>query len=105
MSKYDDLLIQLEDEVLYSAGAIIRFAQDSDYARLQQALLRIRISLNTRATRYGFPELGDGWIRLRGQGPTPGWFGWRWKSTVTDKSQATEAPQPVSAETLTPRGN
>lgn len=100
MSKYDDLLIQLEDEVLYSAGAIIRFAQDSDFAQGQQALLRIRISLNTRATRYSFPELGDGWVRLRGQGPTPGWFGWRWKSTISAKAGQADA-QLVSAETLT----
>jgi hypothetical protein len=80
MRKYDDLLLALEDERLYSAGLIIRLAQDLKYEMDPVLLLRIRISLNNRATQSEFPNLGDGWVRLPGQGPTPGWFGWRWKT-------------------------
>ncbi len=93
MSKYDDLLLQLEDQTLYSAGSIIRFAQHSQYAHMPLELLRIRISLNTRATRNRFPELGDGWVRLQGQGPTPAWFGWRWKAIVVPEAVADAAAE------------
>lgn len=82
MRKYDDLLLALEDERLYSAGLIIRLAQELNYETDPSILLRIRISLNTRATQGEFPNLGDGWVRLPGQGPTPGWYGWRWKTLV-----------------------
>lgn len=86
MAKYDDLLLLLDDDTIYSAGLIVRFAKERGYANTPQELLRIRISLNTKATRQAFPTTGDGWIRLEGQGPTPGWFGWRWK-TIVEKAK------------------
>lgn len=96
MNKYDDLLVQLKEREVYSAGAIIRFAQEIGYATTHLALLRIRINLNNKATRYQFPTLGDGWVHIKGQGPTPGWFGWRWKTLISDKpdrqDQATNEP-------------
>lgn len=82
MAKYDDLLLLLEDNVIYSSGLIVQSAEKMGYATAWEARLRIRISLNTRTKRQGFPTLGDGWVKLEGQGPTPGWFGWRWKMTV-----------------------
>lgn len=82
MRKYDDLLKQLDDDQVYSAGLILRFAQQINYAHNRQDLLRIRIGLNSRAMKMGFASLGDGWVRLEGQGLTPGWFGWRWKTLI-----------------------
>lgn len=82
MAKYDDLLALLEDETIYSPGQIVRFAQAIGYADTRDALLRIRISLNNKSMRYEFPRMGDGWVRLDGQGPTPGWYGRRWKATI-----------------------
>ncbi len=79
MAKYDDLLLLLDDTKIYSAGLIVRFARERGYAHSYEDLLRIRISINGRAMRLGFPRNGDGWVRLEGQGPTPGWYGWRWK--------------------------
>ncbi len=79
MAKYDDLLLILEDDVIYSAGLIVRRAGEMGYADTWETRLRIRISLNTKARRQGFLSTGDGWVKLEGQGPTPGWYGWRWK--------------------------
>lgn len=82
MAKYDDLLLILQDEEVYSAGLIVQLAQDIGYAKTREALLRIRLSLNNKCYRYEFPKTGDGWVRIAGQGPTPGWFGKRWKSLI-----------------------
>ncbi len=77
--KYDDLLARLNDEEIYSAGSIIRLAQETNYANDHESLLRIRVSLNRFSSLRDFPKTGDGWIRIKGQGLTPGWYGWRWK--------------------------
>lgn len=87
MAKFDDLLVRLDDDTVYSAGLIVRFAEARGYAQTWKELLRIRISLNCKCNRYGFPRLGDGWVRLEGQDPTPGWFGWRWKAVILKSSQ------------------
>ncbi len=77
--KYDDLLSLLADDEIYSAGAVIRVAQETGYAADRSTLLRIRVSLNRFTSMRNFPKTGDGWIRIDGQGLTPGWYGWRWK--------------------------
>lgn len=87
MGKYDDLLKRLEDNEIYSAGLVASLAKKIGYASADQALLRIRISLNSRARGNGFPRLGDGWVRLPGQGYTPGWCGWRWKTLIAKADQ------------------
>lgn len=81
--KYGDLIQQLEDQQLYSAGTITRFAQTIGYCTTHTELLRIRIVLNYCAQKH-LPRLGDGWLRPPGQGPIMGWFGWRWKQARSD---------------------
>jgi hypothetical protein len=29
-----------------------------------------------------FPDEGDGMVTIRGQAPTPAWYGWRWLAAL-----------------------
>lgn len=82
MAKYDDLLASLDNDELYSAGKIVQMARLNHQLTAFSDLLRLRINLNARATQGQFPDEGDGWVKLPGQGPVPGWFGWRWKGLI-----------------------
>lgn len=85
MYKYDDLLERLHNDELYSAGLIVQLARLSAYLNDPPALLRLRLTLNARAGRAPFDRAGDGLVRLAGQAPTPGWFGWRWKTLIDQR--------------------
>jgi len=83
--KYRKIIANLQAEQLYSPASIARFAQEkqllSTESERQLARRRLRLCLGrmTHNKREEFPEQGDGIVRLLGQPPLPGWFGWRWR--------------------------
>ena len=87
--KYRQLLTALHDEDVYSPGKIARFGEAtgildtsiSEDEVLQQRL-RIRHTLARYRINHKFPREGDGMVYLRGQSPTPGWTGKRWKARL-----------------------
>ena len=86
--KYKVLLDQLDEDELYTPASITAMAErtgfiksrDPNQRRLEKQ--RIRISLGRFSNNHAFPDEGDGMVTLRGQAPTPGWFGWRWKAAT-----------------------
>ena len=86
--KYKPLLESLEEDELYTPASIAAYAQkiefitstEPDQVRLEKQ--RIRIALGRFSNNHNFPDEGDGMVTLRGQAPTPGWFGWRWKAAI-----------------------
>ena len=86
--KYKPLLESLAEDELYTPASIAAHAQktefitskDPDQVRLEKQ--RIRIALGRFSNNHNFPDEGDGMVTLRGQAPTPGWFGWRWKAAI-----------------------
>ena len=87
-TKYDHIIRTLDDGTIFSPAGIARYADDQGLltaATLEEKRLerqRIRITLARLATNHGFPDEGDGIVRLQGQAPTPGWFGSRWKKCL-----------------------
>ena len=89
--KYNKVLRELEENVIYSPGSMARFARDKDIlpgidensnkADTRLAMQRVRISMGRFAKNHGFPQ-ADGVVTLIGQAPVPGWFGWRWKASI-----------------------
>jgi hypothetical protein len=74
--RYTNLIHSLDDGKLYSSAMI---ARRSGFGK--KGKLRVRITMARYATKHEFPHEGDGFITLKGQAPTPAWFGWRWKDT------------------------
>jgi hypothetical protein len=90
--KYKDLIEMLDDDQLYSPGAIASFAVSSSYIdefepeQLKVEKRRIRIALVQFVRNHGFPPKGDGLIKVKGQALTVGYFGSRWKDAVRPPS-------------------
>ena len=89
--KYEEIIGRLVDEELYSPGSIARFAEEQgllvDFLDLEpnrkKVMLRIRIAMGRASNNNGFPDEGDGRVKVPGQAPVPGWYGWRWKLIYT----------------------
>ncbi|MCP4406171.1 MAG: hypothetical protein GY807_00085 [Gammaproteobacteria bacterium] len=87
--KYVPLMAALDDDELYSPAVIARIAQGqgllapflTEESNEDQVMQRIRIAMIRISNLHNFPDEGDGQVRIEGQAPVPGWFGWRWKST------------------------
>ncbi len=86
--KYRKILLRLENDDLYTPAAIARFAvevglvKESRKEPKKLVLQRIRIAMGRFSNNHDFPDEGDGMVIIRGQAPTPGWFGWRWKAPL-----------------------
>lgn len=86
--KYTSLLIDLMDDEVYSSASIVRLADQNGYfedvmeADRSNFKKRVRLTLSRLATAREFPVFGDGHVILKGQAPTAGWYGWRWKYAV-----------------------
>ena len=88
--KYEPLILALEEDSLYTAGSITQFAEEHGFLKTEptdrvanrQEKLRMRIALGSFARNHHFSLEGDGQLKLKGQGNTPAWFGWRWKSAI-----------------------
>ncbi len=76
----------LFEETIYTPARIARFAlvngfimaNETEGIRLE--FLRLRVALARLTNNHAFPDKGDGYVRLPGQSPCPGWHGWRWDS-------------------------
>ena len=90
--KYDIYLIILDDEAVYSPGAIAHQARDAGLMKdltgqdLKDAIRRARHSLNRFRVNHYFPEEGDGKVKIGNQSPAIGWTGKRWKDAVKAKA-------------------
>ncbi len=86
-AKYKEIIQNLDDDDVYTPATIASFAAESNFLdgdeseKLQRR--RVRITLGRFSCRF-FPGEGDGQVTLRGQAPTPGWYGWRWKYGYLD---------------------
>jgi len=91
--KYGDLIRALEPGELYTPGTIAMFAdrnryvEDLDPDTRKTALLRIRIAMGRFSNNHPFPDEGDGMVTIKGQAPTPGWFGWRWQKELAKRER------------------
>lgn len=74
--RYLSLIMELEQDLLYSPSMIARMAGPNIDLRR-----RVRITMARYATKHKFPDYGDGIVVVAGQAPTPGWYGWRWQET------------------------
>lgn len=87
-SKYAGLIKKLEEDEIYSPSTIADFAEQIGFIKTddpEQHFLdrrRIRIAMGRFSNAHNFPDEGDGFITLRGQQPTPAWFGWRWMAAI-----------------------
>jgi len=88
--KYKPILLQLDDDTLYSAAGIAIFAEQAemveggDVEKRKLNKQRIRVAMGRLCNNHFFPDEGDGQVRQEGQRPSPGWFGWRWKAAIRD---------------------
>ncbi len=88
--KYSGILLQLEDDDLYTPALIADFAEakgilkESDGQKRRLERQRLRIALGRYSNNHHFPDEGDGMVTISGQSPTPGWFGWRWKEALKE---------------------
>ena len=81
--KYAGILQQLEDTRLYTPATIADFALALGLLSGNRERTRVRVALIRFARTRRFPEGGDGLVTLRGQSPTPGWYGKRWKKALS----------------------
>jgi len=87
--KYAVVLRSLPDFDLFTPAKIASRASSlgligpgTEEEPIKLLLQRIRISLGRFSNNHGFPDDGDGFVRVFGQSPTAGWFGWRWKASA-----------------------
>ena len=89
-NRNEHVLEALKSDQTYTPASIAQFAKDNDLLRARDPdqekleMHRMMILLGGRAKKHGFPVDGDEQVIHRGQAPTPGWFGWRWKQTLRD---------------------
>ncbi len=88
--KYKKLIERLDEDELYTPASIAMFAVETDFLAavdeddLRLERQRVRIAMGRFSNNHAFPDEGDGMVTLRGQAPTPGWFGWRWQAALAD---------------------
>lgn len=86
--KYDKLIQALDRDDIYTPGKIAHFADKNGYVEetdpemRRKILLRIRIAMGRFSNNRELPDQGDGMVIVRGQAPTPGWYGWRWQQEL-----------------------
>jgi hypothetical protein len=91
--KYSHFIAALEDETAYTPAAIFRHAKEcgllsqQKLRTIKKSRLRVRHTMARLAANYGFPPEGDAPVKLPGQSYTFGWYGKRWKSTLTDSEK------------------
>jgi hypothetical protein len=82
---YAELILGLDDHVLYTAGTIaaIGFERQLSFPKARNpSRVNLRHSLCLLARTGVFPREGDGLVHLPGLAVSPAWYGWRWKAAV-----------------------
>jgi len=75
--------MSLDDHDLYTPAVIATLAVTNGFVEdTPLAKLRVRITMSRLTFNHHFPRGGDGLVTLRGQAPTPGWWGHRWKDAA-----------------------
>lgn len=83
--KYGAVILSLDDHDLYTPATIVRHALDREMIKNDKLpIQRLRITLSRYSQNHGFPKAGDGLVTIKGQAPTPGWWGHRWKDGLID---------------------
>ncbi|MDJ0836246.1 MAG: hypothetical protein QNK37_06985 [Acidobacteriota bacterium] len=78
----------MQDDLVYSPASITQIAEKMGYFSkgtkedIKKRKQRMRLSLGRFSNNHAFPNGGDGHVQIKGQSPTPGWFGWRWKAAL-----------------------
>ena len=86
--KYPQFLQALEDREVYTPASIARLGEEKGLLedippeQRKSHCLKIRHTLARMSTNQQFPQGGDGTVFLRGQQPSRGWFGSRWKDCL-----------------------
>ncbi len=95
--KYVCYLKLLNEEDVYSAGSVVQlgFAHGLVEPGLSREAkknyqIKVRHALSHLTVRHGFPNEGDGWVRLKGQPPTVAWYGARWQAAMWGKPKDSE---------------
>ncbi|CAM2006967.1 hypothetical protein [Acanthopleuribacter pedis] len=92
--KYAFLLLELEDDQIYTPATIVNRGLSEGTLTLEssedhkQQRVKIRHSLARLSKNHGFPEQGDGTVQLAGQAPIRGWSGKRWKAALSEHQLA-----------------
>jgi len=83
--KYKGIIQALDDQRVYTPAAIATLAEERGLIdRQKPARVRLRHALARFTVNHHFPHAGDGYITLKGQAPSLGWFGWRFKDAIVD---------------------
>lgn len=89
--KYRHFIENLEDGVLYTPARIVQHGEMLGFFQkirspklLKKEKQRIRHTLARFSTNHQFPNEGDGMVFLKGQAPTRGWTGKRWKAALPE---------------------
>jgi len=93
--KYVTIMEALENDELYTAAGIVRFASEKglleplvqDQMKVEPVpedatrtvRQRIRINMGRLSRNRDFPMEGHGMVHIKGQAPMPGWRGSFWK--------------------------
>ena len=111
--KYGPLLLSLDHESLYTPAKICAFAEQNGLLRSDPndppartlEKRRVRIAMVRLSNNHHFPDEGDGMVLLPGQAPIPGWYGWRWQTTLYQKGRepSRAEAEPAQAEPLNKR--
>lgn len=87
--KYRHFIENLEDEVVYTPARIVKhgeflgfFNKIHSTQKRRKEKLRIRHTLARFSVNHNFPIEGDGLVFIKGQAPTRGWKGKRWKAAL-----------------------
>ena len=84
-AEYTELIESLDDGTVYTPASIATKALEEGFVTAETekgrrlVRQRIRITLGRLSNNHKFPDRGDAMIKIKGQAPTPGWYGWRWK--------------------------
>jgi len=87
--RYGEIIHALDDQTLYSPALIASLGVDIGLIEgetVEEVKInrgRCRHALGRLVINHSFPDEGDGLVSVPGQAPTPGWFGWRFKETLS----------------------
>jgi len=102
--KYTHVFDHLDAETIYSASCIAKLMESLDLAPFDRPMSdkERRVNRKRISTTMAWwmrcqerPERGDGMIKIHGQRPMPGWYGWRWQSREAPEGFEESESDPV----------
>jgi len=85
--KYKKIVAHLHRDILYTAFGIAQLAKKHKLVKHLADVPKVKIAMAVCKSRNNFPIEGDGKVYIKGQPPTLGWFGWRWKQAYGIKKE------------------